>query len=889
MLSSVFFCLLGMCTSAVSPMPNAAERSTADSDVVPDAFIIEFDRDQSIDVIYNDIQSRLGLVIKPRLALSYQLFNGASFSIHGIENSEAAAAEIANHPTIKNIWPVRQVSFPHDGPDLLEQSIITPGSSIVKRSFANGTYEPHVLTQVDLLHAAGFRGQNVKIGIIDTGVDYNHPDLGGCFGPGCVISYGYDFVDDDEDPLDDCGGHGTHVVGIVSAQPNAMGFLGVAPDAEIGMYQVSSCSGYVTTDTYIAAFNRAADDGSDIISASLGSGGGWPDDAYPLALQRIVEAGVPIVVSAANNGAAGLFRPTNPAAGRGVISTASVDPTIYPYLDLVARFEVQGSEPKDFNWVAGMPPIAELSLPLYHLGGQNSGNHTTDGCSPLHEGAPDLTGYVVLVEVSSCGVFAQAANIAERGGEYIMFIGLNDRPARPDARTSAARGIGIITPSQGQVWIAELDAGNQIIITIPDPITSFWQVNHIPNTISPGFASAFSSWGPNWDLSVKPNLAAPGSNLLSTYPMRLGGYLVGSGTSMACPFAAGVMALVGQARGTFDPDTLHAALATTSRQLVWHDTRRPDSHQRLAPVPQIGAGLVQGLDAANVKGIVTPCFLSFNDTEHSPGPLRLSLHNTGVEDATYSLGHKPSLTMYGFEDGTTTLSRFPNEIADGAFAHLDFDSNPTIHVAAGETVEFLVDCMPPEHVEAERIPVYSGYLTLNGTNGDTLAVPYLGVAASMRSTSRILSATDPSNVFLSRAGDNPPIPVEANTVFSVPTPINASETNNACPQVNFLTNMGTTELRLDLIPFNRTAIALPKNEWLGHQSLGQIPGFPSRLLPAREWTGIFKGLLADGTVLPEGRYKFVISALRIFGDRTNPGDWDVAETVPFILKYTSNP
>ncbi|KAM5356959.1 hypothetical protein ACJ41O_003605 [Fusarium nematophilum] len=669
-----------MCTSAVSPMPNAAERSTADSDVVPDAFIIEFDRDQSIDVIYNDIQSRLGLVIKPRLALSYQLFNGASFSIHGIENSEAAAAEIANHPTIKNIWPVRQVSFPHDGPDLLEQSIITPGSSIVKRSFANGTYEPHVLTQVDLLHAAGFRGQNVKIGIIDTGVDYNHPDLGGCFGPGCVISYGYDFVDDDEDPLDDCGGHGTHVVGIVSAQPNAMGFLGVAPDAEIGMYQVSSCSGYVTTDTYIAAFNRAADDGSDIISASLGSGGGWPDDAYPLALQRIVEAGVPIVVSAANNGAAGLFRPTNPAAGRGVISTASVDPTIYPYLDLVARFEVQGSEPKDFNWVAGMPPIAELSLPLYHLGGQNSGNHTTDGCSPLHEGAPDLTGYVVLVEVSSCGVFAQAANIAERGGEYIMFIGLNDR------------------------------------------------------------------------------------------------------------------------------------------------------HQRLAPVPQIGAGLVQGLDAANVKGIVTPCFLSFNDTEHSPGPLRLSLHNTGVEDATYSLGHKPSLTMYGFEDGTTTLSRFPNEIADGAFAHLDFDSNPTIHVAAGETVEFLVDCMPPEHVEAERIPVYSGYLTLNGTNGDTLAVPYLGVAASMRSTSRILSATDPSNVFLSRAGDNPPIPVEANTVFSVPTPINASETNNACPQVNFLTNMGTTELRLDLIPFNRTAIALPKNEWLGHQSLGQIPGVDNTMI-----------------------------------------------------------
>lgn len=61
----------------------------------------------------------------------------------------------------------------------------------------------------------------MKIAIMDTGVDYEHPALGGCFGPGCKISFGHAFVGDDgayldgPDPLTKCvaGGHGTHVAG----------------------------------------------------------------------------------------------------------------------------------------------------------------------------------------------------------------------------------------------------------------------------------------------------------------------------------------------------------------------------------------------------------------------------------------------------------------------------------------------------------------------------------------------------------------------------------------------------------------------------------------------------------------------------------------------------
>lgn len=82
----------------------------------------------------------------------------------------------------------------------------------------------------------GYNGSGIRIGIIDTGVDYTHPSLnvpgappGGCFGLGCKVAYGYDFVGDDfngytgqiadPDPLDQCDGHGTHVAGIVGGLP----------------------------------------------------------------------------------------------------------------------------------------------------------------------------------------------------------------------------------------------------------------------------------------------------------------------------------------------------------------------------------------------------------------------------------------------------------------------------------------------------------------------------------------------------------------------------------------------------------------------------------------------------------------------------------------------
>ncbi|MBU1201797.1 MAG: S8 family serine peptidase [Nanoarchaeota archaeon] len=140
-------------------------------------------------------------------------------------------------------------------------------------------------------------GLGVKIGIIDTGVDYTHPDLGGCFGIGCKVIGGYDFVNHDDDPMDD-NGHGTHVAGIVAGNG---ALKGVAPDAEILSFKVLNAAGSGSSSGIIQAISTAVVVGADVVSMSLG-GIGNPDDAKSIAVDNAVTVGVIVVVAAGNKG-----------------------------------------------------------------------------------------------------------------------------------------------------------------------------------------------------------------------------------------------------------------------------------------------------------------------------------------------------------------------------------------------------------------------------------------------------------------------------------------------------------------------------------------------------------------------------------------------------------
>lgn len=166
-------------------------------------------------------------------------------------------------------------------------------------------------------------------------VDYKHPAFGGCFGPGCKVSFGYDFVGDDfnglnqphpdNDPMD-CGSHGTHVSGIIAAGENAAGFTGVAPSVTLGMYKVFGCSGGTGTDILMAAAARAADEGAKIISCSVGGASGWSDDAFSYLLAKLAdERGIVSTVAAGNDGTRGAFYPSGASNNPMVNSVAAAD------------------------------------------------------------------------------------------------------------------------------------------------------------------------------------------------------------------------------------------------------------------------------------------------------------------------------------------------------------------------------------------------------------------------------------------------------------------------------------------------------------------------------------------------------------------------------------
>lgn len=146
-------------------------------------------------------------------------------------------------------------------------------------------------------------GTGIRVGVIDTGIDYTHPDLGGCFGEGCKVAGGYDFYDNDADPIDH-DSHGTHVAGIIAAN----GVLkGVAPEATLYAYRV--CAQFCPTSFIVQALERAADpdqnpltqDALDVVNLSLG-GPGNLNDLTTIAANNASLAGIVVVISAGNEG-----------------------------------------------------------------------------------------------------------------------------------------------------------------------------------------------------------------------------------------------------------------------------------------------------------------------------------------------------------------------------------------------------------------------------------------------------------------------------------------------------------------------------------------------------------------------------------------------------------
>jgi minor extracellular serine protease Vpr len=654
-----------------------AARSSSDSVTGTKAFFVQLGGKPSAlggskaaskaarDAFYGNAAA-LGVKVTERSVFD-TLWNGVSVNV-----SATDAGALASVPGVKAIYPVNTITL--DSPLPPDNSAsdgalpITGGNSTIDLA--------HSTTMIgsNVANAAGWTGQGVKVAVVDSGVDYTHPDLGGCFGPTCKVIGGWDFVGDtfDSNPQDStyqpiphpdadpapcdpnvadqiaqqpgagtsAAGHGTHVAGIVAAKAaSPAGVTGVAPDASILAYRVFGCNGSTSDDVIIAALERAYNDGARVLNMSLGDAfNNFASSPDAMASSALVANGVVVVASAGNSGANGLYSVGAPSVGTGVISVASVQNLSFP----APSFDVVSGSTTMHVPYLGLANVA----PAPTSGSPGDVVYIGRGCTgdtPL----ANPSGKVALIIRGTCTFNEKYANAVSAGATAVVIM--NDGTA-PD-RIGIVAGGGVVDLGKPGVTISYTDG--IALQGLAQPATLTWTANTLdsPDPVA-GQISSFSSWGLASDLALKPDLAAPGGNIRSTWPLvQDGGYNVISGTSMAAPHVTGSAADYLQKNPTATPAQVATALQNTSTPVVNSSLGRRDGTARQ------GSGLINISMAITAPTSVTPSKISLGDG-HS-GSATLTLTNTSGSAIAYAAANGTALVQEPFLSDGVTLGHIP--------------------------------------------------------------------------------------------------------------------------------------------------------------------------------------------------------------------------------------
>lgn len=428
-----------------------------------------------------------------------------------------------------------------------------------------------------------YTGKGVKVGIVDTGIDYTHPDLKKNY------KGGYDLVDFDDDPMESTPEqgiptlHGSHVAGIIGANGQ---MKGVAPDAELYAYRALGPGGTGTTVQVMAGIEAAVKDGMDIINLSLGNSINGPDWPTSVAVNRATEKGVTVVIANGNTGP-DLWTVGSPATASQVISVGASTPKLKrPFLfdrfhdKKIEIIPMQGSPNWDF------PRDLEV----------------TDNQEELKNDA------ILITDREEEIPFAQLAAEAEANGAAALLIANNEEEGVFEGAVDPNISIPVAAISQEDgTWLKE----NPGYLSI--------EYEEIQDTIT-----EFSSRGPvtvNW--AIKPEIVAPGAGILSTVP---GGYQALNGTSMAAPHVAGVLALLKEAHPDWTPAQLKAAILTTA-----------EPFHNFQPIEQ-GAGKINPKKALETDTLIHQSLLQFGKiTGHSEQKTsKLTVENISDQTKQYA-------------------------------------------------------------------------------------------------------------------------------------------------------------------------------------------------------------------------------------------------------------
>ncbi|KGQ09190.1 PI-type proteinase [Beauveria bassiana D1-5] len=374
--------------------------------------------------------------------------------------------------------------------------------------------------------------------------------------------------------------------------------------------------------------------------------------------------------------------------------------------------------------------------------------------------------------------------------------------------------------------------------------------------------SQFSASGPTWDLDIKPNVGAPGDDI--PCPKRGGGYDKCSGTSYSGPQVAGIVALIAERRQNFDPALLNSLLMATAEL-------QKDNND-LIPVMQQGGGLVRAWDAAYATTLLEPASLAFNDTDHRVASIKLRITNTAKSEMVYHLSNVPARTVYARYFGSF---KNPEFVQAPATVNLDKSS---VTLAPDQSATIEVSAEDPKNLDSNQLPLWSGWIAVNGSDGSSLTVPYLGLSGSLHEH-QVLAPNGAELAEYQQGSTGQPRPLAEGTEFKFVA--NKEGVWSISVPFTFELELASPLLRAELVP-------LSPPQWLAErltdnknllaftvQGLGRY--WDSVRKPTKKWNG----QLEPGDYVPKGDYKFKVRALRIFGNPNVESDWDVSETVKF--------
>ncbi|QKE75651.1 S8 family serine peptidase [Arthrobacter citreus] len=513
-----------------------------------------------------------------------EAFNGVSITLPANQVKSLLQSDV-----VKSVYENKKVQ------------LIEPISPLKENGVASYSGKsPQEIMGVDKLHKKGITGKNVKIGVLDTGIDYNHPDLKYAY------KGGYDFVDNDSDPMETTykdwekagkpGGtasgyvtyHGTHVSGIIAGQNKSTSkyaMEGVAPDAQLYVYRVLGPYSTGSTEDILAGIEKSVEDQMDVINLSLGASYNDPYSPLAIGINNAVLSGVTCVLAAGNDGGA-MYTLGTPAASALGITVGSSNPEVAEYnylgsfksnntvLDSEIHYATNGFE-EDPRKLEGK------SFAIVDVG---QGQETDFN-------SKNVNGKIALV---STGVTSlqDKVRLAKKYGAAAVFMYSTSNGYVSDKLPVAIENTYayILSGEQGKAFkeVLKNEKAKYTFTTL--------QKNVLYTEDS---LSYFSSRGPAlMTYDIKPEVTAPGLNIMSTVPPYVYGekydgvysygYAPLSGTSMATPEVTGVAALLIEENPKATPADIKTILMNTA-----------DTMNGNYSVFESGAGRVDALKAIN--------------------------------------------------------------------------------------------------------------------------------------------------------------------------------------------------------------------------------------------------------------------------------------------------